>query len=64
VRRVYSFEGYYDTRWLTGHWSTQAKVEGIVLQAAWHWGSDSSVLNDTLAESGRTPLVFHSRGAP
>jgi hypothetical protein len=30
----YTVEGYYDTRWLTGLWSTQAKVEGIVLKAA------------------------------
>jgi len=30
------------THWLTGLWSTQAKAEGIVLKAAWHWGSDSS----------------------
>jgi hypothetical protein len=50
--RVYPVEGYYDTRWLTGLWSTQAKAEGIVLKAAWNWGRDSSVVN----ESGRTPL--------
>jgi len=25
----YPDEGYYDTRWLTGLWSIQAKVEGI-----------------------------------
>jgi len=30
----YPDEGYYDTRWLTGLWSTQAKVEGIMLKAA------------------------------
>jgi hypothetical protein len=36
---AYSVEGFYDTRWLTGLWSTQAKVEGIVPKAAWHWGS-------------------------
>ena len=29
---------------------------GIVLKAAWHWGSDSSVVNDALEEPGRTPL--------
>jgi len=28
-------------------------VEGIVLEAAWHWGSDSNVVNDPLGESGR-----------
>jgi hypothetical protein len=44
------------TRWLTGLWSTQAKVEGIVLKAAWHWGRDWSVVNDPLGEPGRTPL--------
>ena len=37
-------------------WSTQAKVEGIVLKAAWHWGSDSSVVNDPLGVQGHTPL--------
>jgi len=28
--------GYYDTCWLTGLWSAQAKVEGIVLKDARH----------------------------
>jgi len=56
VRRGYPDEGYYDTRWLTVLWSTQAKVEGIVLKAAWHWVSDSSAVNDPLGEPGRTPL--------
>ena len=50
--RAHPDEGCYDT----GLWSTQAKVEGIVLKAAWHWGRDCSVLNDLLGESGRTPL--------
>jgi hypothetical protein len=27
-----------------------------VLKAAWHWGSDSSVINDPLGEQGRTPM--------
>ena len=49
-------EGCYDTRWLMGLWSTQAKVEGIMLMAAWHWGRDCSVINDPLGEPGRTPL--------
>jgi hypothetical protein len=49
-------ERYYDTRWLTGLWSSQAKVEGIVLMAAWHWGSDSSVINDPIVEPCHTPL--------
>jgi len=56
VWRGYHDEGYYDSRWLTGLWSTQAKVEDIVLRAAWHWGRDCSVLNDPLGEPGRTPL--------
>jgi len=38
-----------------GLWSTPAKVEGIMLRAAWHWGRDSSVVNDPLGEPGRTP---------
>jgi hypothetical protein len=54
--RIYPDGGCYDTRWLTGLWSTQAKVEGIVQRAAWHWGRDSSVVNDPLGEPGRTPL--------
>jgi len=44
------------TRWLTGRLSTQAKVEGIMLKAAWHWGSDSSVVNDPFGEPGHTPV--------
>jgi hypothetical protein len=40
-----------------GLWSTQAKVEGIVLKAAWHWGGGGgSVVNDPFWEPGRTPL--------
>jgi len=54
--RAHSDEGCYDTGWLTGLWSTQAKVEGIVLKAAWHWGGDCSIVNDPLGEPGRTPL--------
>jgi hypothetical protein len=27
-----------------------------VLKAAWHWGSDSSVVNDPLGEPGSTPF--------
>ena len=49
-------EGCYDTCWLTGLWSTQAKVEDIVLKAAWHWGRDSSVVNVPLGEPDRTLL--------
>ena len=44
------------TRWLTGVWSTQAKVEGTVLKAAWNWGRDCSVVNDPLGKPGRVPL--------
>ena len=29
-------DGYYDTRWLTGIYSAQAKIESIVLKATWH----------------------------
>ena len=44
------------THWQTGLWSTQTKVEGIVTRAAWHWGRDSTVVNDLRGEPGRTPL--------
>ena len=54
--RGYPVKGYYDTCWLTGLWSTQAKAEGIMLKAAWHWGSDSSGVNNPLGEPGSTPL--------
>ena len=55
----YPVEGYYDACWLTGLWSTQAKVESIVLKAAWHWGSNSSVVNYYLGEPGRIPSYIH-----
>jgi hypothetical protein len=55
VWRLYPVGGCYHRRWLTGPWSTQAKVEGIVLKVAWHWGSDSSVINNPLGEPGHTP---------
>jgi hypothetical protein len=61
--RVYRDEGCYDTYWLTGLWSTQAKVEGIVPRVASYWGADSSVVNDPLAEPGRTPLYVGLRSA-
>jgi hypothetical protein len=48
--------GYYDTRWLTELWSTQAKVQDIVPKAAWHSDSTSSVANDLPGETGCTPL--------
>jgi hypothetical protein len=41
-----------------GLWSTQAKVEGIVLKAAWHWGIYSSVVNDPVGKPGCTPLYI------
>jgi len=44
------------TGWPTGLWCTQAKVVGVVLKAAWHWGRDCIVLNDPLREPGRIPL--------
>jgi hypothetical protein len=47
----------FSVSWQTGHWSTQAKVEGIVLLAAWHWVSDRSVVNDPLGEPGSTPIT-------
>ena len=54
--RGYPVEGHYNTHWLTGLWSPQAKVEGIMLRAAWHWGIDSSVVNNPLGKQGHTPL--------
>jgi len=56
VCRVYPVGGCYDTHWLTGVWSTEAKVEGIMSRAAWHWGRDSSNVNDPLGEPGCIPL--------
>jgi hypothetical protein len=52
----YTLVGVAMTAWLTGLWSTQAKVEGIVLKAAWYLGRDSSVVNDPLEEPDHTPL--------
>jgi len=31
-------------------------VEGIVVKAAWLWGSDSSIINNPRGEPGSTPL--------
>jgi hypothetical protein len=58
VWRGNSVEGYYDTRWLTGLLSTQTKVEGIMLKAAWHWGRDNGVVNYPHGEPGRTPFYI------
>jgi hypothetical protein len=52
----YPVEGYYDIRWLMGLWPTQAKMEGTMLKAAWHWGSDRRVVNDPLEKPGCTLL--------
>ena len=51
-------KGYYlyNTGWPTGLWSTPAKVEGVVLKAAWQWGSNRSVVKGPFRVSGRTPL--------
>jgi hypothetical protein len=49
-------EGCYDTRWLAELWTTQAKVVGIVLKAAWNWSRDCSVVNDPVGEPGRIPM--------
>jgi len=42
--------------WITGLWSTHAKVGGIVLKAAWHWGRDCIAMNNPLGEPGRNLL--------
>jgi hypothetical protein len=39
-----------------GLWSTQAKVEGTVIKAARHWGSQQQGLNEPLGEPSRIPL--------
>jgi hypothetical protein len=44
------------TCWITGLWSTQAKVDGVVPKAAWHWDRDCIVVNDPLVEPGSTIL--------
>ena len=46
----YPDEGYYDTCWIAGLWSVQAKVEGIVVKTAWHGGTDCSVVNDPVGD--------------
>jgi hypothetical protein len=56
VWRGYPVEGYYNICWLIALWSTQAKMEGIVLMAAWQWGSDSIAVNDALWDPACTPL--------
>jgi hypothetical protein len=51
-----SFRGLLNTHWLTGLWSTQRKVESIVLKAAWHWGGNTIVINYPVGEPGGTLL--------
>jgi hypothetical protein len=38
VWRIYHVQVCYETRWLTGLWSTGAKVESIMPMTAWYWG--------------------------
>ena len=53
--RAHPDGGCHDTCWLTGLWSTQAKVEGIVPKAAWHWGRDSSDVTIPIGRPDHTP---------
>jgi hypothetical protein len=46
-----------------GIWSTQVKVEGIVLRAAWCWGRDSSVVKDHRVEPVFTPMYVGLQSA-
>jgi hypothetical protein len=56
VWRICPVWGCYNTCWLMGLWSSQAKAEDTVPRTAWHWGIDSIVVNDLLGESGQTPF--------
>jgi hypothetical protein len=56
VVEVTTFSGLLRHTLANGALVYPSKVEGIVLKAAWHWGSDSSVVNDPLVEPGRTLL--------
>jgi hypothetical protein len=38
-------------------------MEGIVLKAAWHWGSDSSIVNDPPGEPGRALFIPSTWGS-
>ena len=49
---AYRVQGYFAAGCLTDLWSTQAKVEDIVLGTGWRWSSDSSVLKVPLGEPG------------
>ena len=44
------------THQLTGLWSTQTKVEGIVPKTVWYWDTDRRVVNDSLVELDCTVL--------
>jgi len=48
--------GCYDTCWLTGLWSTQTKVEGIVPRAPWHWVEIAVLLTIPLGKQAALPL--------
>ena len=56
---VYPVAGCYGTRCLTGLWSTQAEVEGIVPKVAWKWGRDGSIVNDPFGETDHTLLYVN-----
>ena len=49
-------DGYYDTRYLTGICSAQARVEGVVLKDTWHLDSNSGIAYDPPGEPDCTPL--------
>jgi len=66
VWKLHPVEGCFDTRWLTGLWFTKAEVEGVVLKAEWHWGSDSSDVNHPLGKqfAHHCTYAFLPREAP
>jgi hypothetical protein len=49
-------EGHYVASWLTGLWSTQAKVQGNVPKVALSLGSNSSIVNGPTGEPDPTPV--------
>jgi hypothetical protein len=55
---VTGVEHYSNTHCLMGLWSTSAKVQGSVPKAAWHWGSNTSVLKNPFGEPGHIPLYL------
>jgi len=55
LRRVYPDEVCYDML-ANGALIYASQVEIIMLKAAWLWGRDCSVVNDSLGEPGRNPL--------